>query len=116
IAMFVAPGAAAGVWPWTLTPLTARAISSWLIGFAVVLLSATFERDWKRLQPATTAYVILGILQGVAIARYPEWIDWSRPAAWIYVGMLVAILVTGAVGTFGARAARRREVGSPTGG
>jgi hypothetical protein len=105
-AMFVAPDAAARIWPWPLTPLTARAISSWLIGLALVLVSATIERDWRRLQPATTAYVVLGVLQGVAIARYPESIDWSRPSAWIYAAMVSAILVTGALGVLAARRAR----------
>ena len=103
--MFVAPGTAAHLWPWPLTPLTARAISSWLIGLGIVLVSAIRENDWRRLRPATMAYVTLGVLGLVAIARYPSAIDWSRPVAWIYAAMGVAVLATGAIGVLAARRA-----------
>ena len=32
IALFAAPDAVARIWPWPLTPLTARAIEAWLVG------------------------------------------------------------------------------------
>lgn len=104
--MFAAPTSVARLWPWTVTPLTARAVSSWLIGLGLVLVSAILERDWRRIQPATTAYVVLGVLQLVAIARYPHAIDWGRPVAWIYVATVGAVLATGAVGTVAARTVR----------
>lgn len=101
--MFAFPGTAVHLWPWPLTPLTARAVSAWLIGLAIVLAWSVRERDWRRLEPATIAYVILGVLQLVAIARYPDAVDWSRPVAWIYLTMLVAITATGVIGTAAAR-------------
>src|SRR5215210_2221420 len=37
VVMFVAPQAAAQLWPWTLTPLTARAVSAWILALALLL-------------------------------------------------------------------------------
>src|SRR6202035_1490257 len=38
VALYVAPHAAAhDVWPWPLTPLTARAVAAWLVGAGIIL-------------------------------------------------------------------------------
>ena len=108
VAMFVAPGTASHLWPWPLTPLTARAISSWLVGLGLVLAWAVRERDWGRLAPATYAYTVLGVLEFVAILRYPSTIDWGRPAAWVFVVMLGAVLACGLFGSVAARRERAR--------
>jgi hypothetical protein len=67
VMLFAAPAWAAGWWPWALTPLTARAMASWLLGLGVVLATAFFENDWARIRAATAAYAVLGILQLVAL-------------------------------------------------
>jgi len=107
--LFARPGTAAHLWPWPLTPLTARAVASWLIGLGIVLVWAILERDWRRLEPATLAYLVLGVVQFVAIARYPHTIDWGRPAAWIYVVTVGAVLASGVIGTVAARRASARR-------
>jgi len=112
ISMFAVPGTAAHLWPWPLTPLTARAISSWLVGLGLVLVAAIRERDWTRLRPATFAYVVLGVLETVALLRYPHTVDWVRPAAWAFVVMLASVLATG---LFGVAAARRSNGSIATG-
>lgn len=106
ISMFAAPSTAAHLWPWPLTPLTARATSSWLIGLGLVLVAGMRERDWVRLRQATIAYCVLGVLGFVAILRYPDTVAWSRPAAWVYTVMLAAVLLTGLAGVAAARRAR----------
>ena len=35
VALYVAPSTARTLWPWPLTPLTARAVAAWLIAFGV---------------------------------------------------------------------------------
>ena len=59
-----------------------------------VLVGAVVERDWRRIQPAAIAYVVLGALQLIALARYPHTLDWSRPVAWVFVAMVAAILTS----------------------
>jgi hypothetical protein len=105
IALFLAPDGTASLWPWALTPLTARTVAAWLIGLGLVLLSAGRERDWATLRPAVTSYIALAVLQFIALLRYPESVDWRSPGAWLYVAFLVVVLGTG---LFGARGLARR--------
>jgi hypothetical protein len=96
--MFAVPAWVAGWWPWPLTPLTSRSMAAWLLGFGVVLLTATWENDWRRIRNATIAHTVLGVLQLVALVRYPDALDWSAPAAWMYVAFFALVLLHGAYG------------------
>src|SRR5262245_36024805 len=63
LVLLVAPSTGARVWPWTLTPLTARAIGAWLVGLAVAAAHALVERDLRRLRPAAWGYIAIAVLQ-----------------------------------------------------
>ncbi len=95
-ALLIAPEAAAPIWPWSLTALTGRAIGAWVISLGVAAAHALWENDVPRLRPAAWAFVAFGILQGVAVARYPGTIDWSSVPAWGFVAVLVSAVVAGA--------------------
>jgi hypothetical protein len=43
----------------------------------------------------------------LAIARYPDDIDWSRPGGWIYLLIILSVLLVGALGSFSAWQADR---------
>ena len=105
VILFAAPNWAATWWPWALTPLTARAMASWLLGLGVVLARAWLENDWVRVRAATAAYAVLGVLQLVALARYGDRVSWSRPSAWAYVAFAISVLFAGAYGSGRARTA-----------
>jgi hypothetical protein len=107
--LFTAPDSV-GWWPWTLTPLVARAMAAWLLGLGVVLATAARENDWDRIRIATTAYVVLGVLQLVASARYAGDLR-GGAARVVYLAFLVLVVASGAVGvTQGRRSLSRREV------
>jgi hypothetical protein len=95
------------IWPWTLTPLTARVLGSWCAGFSVVLLWATWENDRFRVVPATALLGFLGLFQLLTVARFGDDVSWEEPGAWIYLAFLGAALVVGAAGL-----ARLRQVWS----
>lgn len=97
-ALFLAPQAAAPLWPWMLTPLTARAVGAWLLALGVAAAHSSRENDWQRVHIATISYTVLGFFQLLALARYPQVVDWTMPAAWIYVVFLVSILLVGLYG------------------
>ncbi|HEX2030560.1 MAG TPA: hypothetical protein VHL78_04050 [Actinomycetota bacterium] len=98
VALFAAPEWAADLWPWALTPLTARAMAAWLLGLGVVLTTAWWENDWARIRPATIAYTVLGVLQLGALARFAGDVDWTTPAASAYVAVLIVVVLYGAYG------------------
>jgi hypothetical protein len=93
--LFVAPERTASLWPWLLTPLTARAVAGWLLGIGVAAAHVLRENDVARARPAFYAYVALGVLQLVALARYSSDVEWGSPSAWVFVTIVASMLVTG---------------------
>ncbi|WP_298459619.1 hypothetical protein [uncultured Cellulomonas sp.] len=97
-ALFVVPASAEVLWPWTLTPFTARVVAAWLLAFAVAVALAVADGDLRRLRVATVAYTAFGAFQLVTLVRFRGTVEWARAPAWVLVAMLVAVVVTGAVG------------------
>jgi hypothetical protein len=96
--LFIAPGQTAPLWPWKLTTLVAQATASWLIALGVAAAQALIERDARRLLPASAGYLLLGILELIALARYPHQFRWGSAPSVIYLIFLGTILLAGAVG------------------
>jgi hypothetical protein len=96
--MLLVPTVLLGGWPWALTPLTGRAIGAWAIGIGTIAAHAAWENDWWRLRPMMLSYTLLGLLQLTSVLRYPTDLDWSRPAAVVYVCFLASILLLGGYG------------------
>jgi hypothetical protein len=98
-ALFVAPVGASSLWPWTLTPLTGRAVGAFLIGFGVAAAFAVAENEIHRLHGAALAYATLGALELVAAAVHGG--DFTAPALGVslYLSFCASVL---AVGLYGA--------------
>ncbi|MGY1985134.1 hypothetical protein ACI792_02805 [Blastococcus sp. SYSU DS0669] len=93
-ALFAAPGTGSALWPWALTPLTARAVGSWLLAFGVGIALALRDRDLDRLRLAAVAYAVFGALELVVLARYPDAVRWGSPATWVFVALMVSTLLS----------------------
>jgi len=98
IALFAAPGAAAPLWPWPLTPMMAQAIGAWLIALGVAAGHALLERDALRLRPAAAGYIVLAALLAIALARYPHQFAWGSTRGIAYLIFLATMLLTGVAG------------------
>jgi hypothetical protein len=109
IALVLDPVGARFVWPWELTPLTARAAGAWVVGMGVNLLQAVWEDDWTRIQFGLISYIVLGVLQLVALARYPDSVNWSKLESWLFLLFLFITLFVGAYGSFKARQSGARQ-------
>jgi hypothetical protein len=107
IALFAAPGPAAAMWPWKLTPLLAQASGAWLISLGVAAVHAIRERDARRLRPAAVGYILLTVLQAIALVRFPDRFAWGSTSGVIYLIFLGTMLLVGAAGM--ACAARRES-------
>jgi len=105
IALFAAPGQAAPLWPWKLTPMMAQATGAWLISLGVAAGHALAERDARRLRPAAVGYILLAVLLSIALARYPDQFEWRSASGILFLIFLATMLLTGAVGL--ARGLRR---------
>lgn len=105
VGLFVAPSAAPLLWPWPLTPLTARMIGAWLVGFAVAAFGGLRENDLARSRPAVAAYTALGVLQLFTLARFAGDVDWGSAAVWAYAAILASVTVVGGAALWAERRA-----------
>ena len=94
--LFVNPEGGASLWPWPLTPLTGRAVGAWVLSIGVAALHVALENDGRRARGAAIAYLLLGGLQLVAVARHPDTIVWEQPHGPGYIVFLASMLVAGA--------------------
>jgi hypothetical protein len=105
--LLIAPGAADDVWPWALSPLTSRAIGSFLFGVGLAALIAVRDDDPLSFRGAALAYTALGLLELLALNLHiPDLGD--RPlATGLYAAFWIAVVVTGGYGLRAARASSR---------
>jgi hypothetical protein len=113
-AMYAVPSTARTLWPWPLTPLTARAVSAWLIAFGVAAVLTLIERDIRRLAAGAVAYTVFGVLELIALLRFGEVGRWDSPAGIAYLVVLISVVPVGAAGCWLVwdRARRRRAAGA----
>ncbi|SDN81308.1 hypothetical protein [Geodermatophilus sp. DSM 45219] len=107
-ALFTVPSTAAALWPWQLTPLTARVVAAWLVAFGLATALAAAAGDLRRLRTAAVAYTVFGVLVALAVLRHPGTVEWGSPAAWVFAVLTVAVVATGAAGWRMVSASERR--------
>jgi|SRR5829696_8526941 len=105
--LLISPGAADDAWPWALSPLTSRAIGSFLFGVGLAALIAARDDDPVSFGGAAAAYTALGLLELLALNLHiPDLGD--RPlATTLYAAFWVAVVLTGGYGLSAARASSR---------
>jgi len=96
LALYIAPHTSTDVWPWALTPLTARAVGAGLLGLAVASTWALKEADWERVGGPAIGFLAFGILQLIALVHYHDTVSWSDWELWILIALLVSFLAVGA--------------------
>jgi hypothetical protein len=92
--MFLAPSTARDIWPWALTPLTSRALGSFVFGFGAAAAVAFWQNDLGLLRIPALSYAVLALFQLIAVARYSGEIDFGA-AGWVYVAFLASALLGG---------------------
>jgi hypothetical protein len=98
VMLFALPSKSPGLWPWPLTPLTSQATGAWVIAFGLAAGISALSGDLGRQRGSTIAYTVLGVLVLVATLRFSGTVQWNEPSAWVYLGMVVAVALTGAAG------------------
>ena len=106
ILLFLSPGSVIPVWAWTLTPLTARALSAWLVSFGVLELHAVWENDWSRVRIMAFGCIVSSLFAMISLVRYAGEINWQSPGGYGYV---IHLLVLFAIGAYAWRQAGRSQ-------
>jgi hypothetical protein len=81
-----------GNWPWLMPPLASRflagAAAAYVVGSAIVLT----RRDWLESEFLLFTVVAYGIPLGFAVLLQADLIDWSKPVAWEFLGIVTVAL------------------------
>jgi hypothetical protein len=105
--LFVVPAIAETLWPWKLTPLTARMAGSFYMAIAVSLFAAARENDYQRIHVAAFAWMAGTVMQAVnSLLRYPVE-NWATLAGVQVALVHIGLLGLGALGARGYLATRR---------
>jgi peptidoglycan/LPS O-acetylase OafA/YrhL len=96
--LFLSPSGFDAAWPWPLTPLTARAIAAFLLGFALAAAIAVRANSLQRFRGAAATYAVLGALQllGAALHSADFHGGASRP---LFVAFFATVLAVGLAGS-----------------
>ena len=94
--LFLAPEEAADIWPWMLTPLTARVMGAVLmLGLAGVVVA--FDARWTTAEVVVDVARVMIVAILVAAVRARDEFDTSRPLTWMLGVGPVAVLVSATV-------------------
>ena len=97
LGLFLATEAISAFWPWAVTPLAARAVSSWLTAFGVACLTLTFENDIKHGAGTCLSLFAFCVIELIVVVRYATAFDFGKPLGLAYILFLfLGMLVTGA--------------------
>jgi hypothetical protein len=80
--VFFFPNLLIPVFPWGLTPLTARSLSGWLIAVGTLMLSMSFENDQTRSRLATPMLMLILPVLLLQMLRYADQVDWGNAVLW----------------------------------
>ena len=85
--VFVFPRILIPIFPWKLSPLTARTFSAWHLAFGALLLSTRRENDRTRSVLVSPTLMIVLPAVVVQMLRYSDQVRWASPVLWI--GLLI---------------------------
>jgi hypothetical protein len=98
LGLFISPSGFDGAWPWALTPLTARAIAAFLLGFALASAIAVQGNCLRRFRGAALTYAVLGALELLGAALHSS--DFRDGASLpLFLAFFASVLAVGVAGS-----------------
>jgi hypothetical protein len=105
--VFIFPGLLIPMFPWQLTPLTARSLSAWLVAVGAIMLSMWRENDRTRARLSTPMFVLLLPVLILQMLRYAGQVNWSSPLLWF---SLILFAIIGYCGLYLAKGSWREAL------
>jgi hypothetical protein len=93
ILLFIMPQIMIDLWPWTLTPLTARVGGGWFVLPGVLWLMIARETRFKAVRIALESQALSLVFILLGIARAWNNFDQTNPLTWIIVAGMSSLLV-----------------------
>jgi peptidoglycan/LPS O-acetylase OafA/YrhL len=110
--LFIRPDLAIQVWPWMLTPLTARVLASWMMLPGIGGLYLQRESRWSAWRLLFESATIGSLFFGIAMIF--SWSDWSpsNPLTILIALMVVSVVLLVPVAVFVIESRRSRMAGA----
>jgi hypothetical protein len=93
IVLFVAPGFMIDVWPWTVSPLTARILAGWFALFGVVNGVVVLDPRWSAARVLVQSQILGFTLVLIGVVRAWDNFDPSNVLTWGVVGGMTLYLI-----------------------
>ena len=91
--MLIWPALFIPIWPWQLSPLTARVMGGWFALPGVVALGVAADRRWSAARITLQSQMFGVVLILIAVARAWAEFDTSKVTTWVFIGGLTALLL-----------------------
>jgi hypothetical protein len=83
ILVFLFPSLLIPIFPWQLTPLSARSLSGWLIAVGTIMLWMSRENDQTRARLATPMLILILPAVLLQMLRFTDQVNWGNPVLWL---------------------------------
>ena len=93
VALFAVPAVMIDVWPWAVSPLTARILSGWFALFGVVTFAVALDPRWSAARILIQSEILGFTLVLVGVVRVWDNFDTSNILTWGVVGGMVLYLL-----------------------
>jgi hypothetical protein len=91
--LFIFPSLMIDIWPWTLSPLTARVGGGWFALPGVLWLGIALDNRWKSAQIGLESQGLSLVFILLGVVRAWENFDQGNPLTWIFAGGMALLLV-----------------------
>lgn len=91
--LFVAPQGMISIWPWALTPLTARVVGSMFALQGVFGLCVSLDGRWSAARITLESQLASMLFILIATVRTWSTFDQARPFTWVFVVSITAIII-----------------------
>jgi hypothetical protein len=91
---FLVPQIAIDIWPWQLTPLTARVLASFTVQVGVGALVVSLDSRWSAWRLIVQTFFVATALLLVGALRAFDDFDEGNPMTWLYLGGLLGTAAT----------------------
>jgi hypothetical protein len=81
--------------PWRMTPLTARALLSWFIGLAALMLSMAHENDRQQVLIGVPTLLLVFPTVTLQIARFADQVNFANVALFVGYGFMLVAFALG---------------------
>jgi hypothetical protein len=96
--LFLAPGWAAPRVAWAVTELMVMSIGAWFVGNAFWGWRILRDWRWAVIGPGLVYLWSFGLLECAVVLAYRDKLTMDSPVAWLYLGSIVLIALTGVAG------------------